>query len=143
MRIGATQQLAKDVLERVGDDVDALRRLVDLLDRRLSSSPLERTMRLWDVSRADLGRMFGVSRQAIGQWLADSPPASRADQVAVLGKATDLLDRWLKRDRIPAIVRRPVPVLGGRSRLDVALAGELDVLLDELRDTFDLGRVAP
>lgn len=66
MKASVTQRLAKDVLERAGDDVDTLRHLVDLLDRRLSASPLERTMRLWDLSRADLGRMFGVSRQAIG-----------------------------------------------------------------------------
>lgn len=138
-----TRQLAKDVLDRVGDDVESLRSLVDLLDRRLSSSPLERTMRLWDVSRADLGHAFGVSRQAMSQWLVEGPPPSRADQVAALGQATDLLDRWVKRDRIPAVVRRSVPVLGGRSRFDVALAGEFDVLLNELRDTFDLSRVAP
>jgi len=100
-------------------------------------------MRLWGVSQADLGRMFGVSRQAIGQWVDDGPPSSRADEIAKLGKMTDLLDRWIKRDRIPAVVRRSVPALGGRSRLDVARAGELDLLLDELRETFDLDRVAP
>lgn len=135
--------MARDVLDRVGDDADALRRIVDLLDRRLLSSPLERTMRLWGVSQADLGRMFGVSRQAIGQWLEDGPPAARAAEIATLGKATDMLDRWIKRDHIPAVVRRPVPVLGNRSRLDMARAGELDLLLDELRETFDLDRVAP
>jgi hypothetical protein len=143
MSARTTQGLARDVLDRVGGDADALRRLVDLLDRRLLSGPLERTMRLWGVSQADLGRMFGVSRQAIGQWVDDGPPSSRADEIAKLGKMTDLLDRWIKRDRIPAVVRRSVPALGGRSRLDVARAGELDLLLDELRETFDLDRVAP
>jgi hypothetical protein len=61
----------------------------------------------------------------------------------MLGQATDLLDQWVKRERIPAVVRRPVEVLGGRTRLEVALAGEFDVLLAELRDTFDLTRIAP
>lgn len=135
--------LARDVLARTRDDPDALRRLLDRLDHELSAGPLDRTVRLWDVSAADLGRMFGVTRQAAAKWLADGPPAARRDDVALLDEITGLLDRWVKRERIPAVVRRPVDVHGGRSRLDVALAGELEVLRDELRDTFDVTRVAP
>lgn len=135
--------LARDVLARTHGDPDALRQLVDLLDHELSAGPLERTVRLWDISTADLGRMFGVSRQAAAKWLVDGPPAARRDDIALLDEITDLLDRWVKRERIAAVVRRPVDVLGGRSRLEVALAGELEVLRDELRDTFDVTRVAP
>jgi hypothetical protein len=40
-------------------------------------------------------------------------------------------------------VRRPVEALDGRSRLDVALSGEFELLRDELADTFDLTRIAP
>ncbi|MEX2627400.1 MAG: hypothetical protein WD225_10995 [Ilumatobacteraceae bacterium] len=135
--------LASDLLARTGGDADVLRRLVDRLDRELAASPLQRTVRLWDISTAQLGRMFGVSRQAAATWLVEGPPAARRDQVAVLEQATDLLDQWVKRERIAAVVRRPVDALGGRSRLDVALAGELEAVRDELRDTFDLTRVAP
>ena len=135
--------LADDVLVRTGGDPDLLRQLVDRLDRELAAGPLQRTVRLWDISATQLGRMFGVSRQAASKWLAQGPPAERREQVAVLGRATDLLDRWIKRERIPAVVRRPVESLGGRSRLEVALEGELDLLATELSDTFDLGRVAP
>ena len=137
------EDLAADVLSRTGGDADTLRKLLDRLDRELSASPIERTMRLWDVSLAQIGRMFGVSRQAATKWLIDGPPAARRDQIALLGQATDLLDAWVKRDRIPAVVRRPVERFGGRSRLDVALKGEFEQLRDELRDTFDLTRIAP
>ena len=136
-------ELAEEVLERTGDDPDALRKLLDRLDDALSAGALERTVRLWDISNAELGRMFGVSRQAASKWLEDGPPAARRDQVELLGQATDLLDQWIKRERIPAVVRRPVDVLDGRSRLEVALAGEFGRLRDELRDTFDLARIAP
>lgn len=135
--------LATDLLARTGGDADVLRRLVDRLDRELAASPLKRTVRLWDISTAELGRMFGVSRQAAAKWLDHGPPAARRDQVAMLEQTTDLLDRWVKRERIPAVVRRPVDSLDGRSRLHVALAGELELLRDEVRDTFDLTRVAP
>lgn len=137
------EDLAADVLLRTGGDADTLRKLLDRLDRELSASPLERTLRLWDVSLAQVGRMFGVSRQAAAKWLVDGPPAARRDQIALLGQATDLLDAWVKRDRIPAVVRRPVDRFGGRSRLDMALTGEFELVRDEVRDTFDLTRVAP
>lgn len=137
------ERLTRDVLARTSGDIDTLRRVVDALDHQLSAGPLERAARLWDVSVADLGRMFGVSRQAAAKWLADGPPAARRDDVALLDDITGLLDRWVKRERIPAVVRRPVDVLDGRSRLDLALAGELERLRDELRETFDVTRVAP
>ena len=135
--------VAREVVLRTGGDADMLRRIVDRLDHQLNAGPLQRTVRLWDISATQLGEMFGISRQAASKWLAEGAPASRRDQVALLGQATDLLDQWVKRERIPAVVRRPVEVLGDRTRLDVALAGEFEALRDELYDTFDLTRIAP
>jgi len=135
--------VAREVVLRTGGDADVLRRIVDRLDHQLNAGPLQRTVRLWDISATQLGEMFGISRQAASKWLADGAPAGRRDQVAMLGQATDLLDQWVKRERIPAVVRRPVEALGGRTRLDVALAGEFEALRDELYDTFDLTRIAP
>ena len=135
--------VAREVVLRTGGDADMLRRIVDRLDHQLNAGPLQRTVRLWDISATQLGEMFGISRQAASKWLAEGAPAGRRDQVAVLGQATDLLDQWVKRERIPAVVRRPVEALGGRTRLDVALAGEFEALRDELYDTFDLTRIAP
>ena len=137
------ETLTADVLTRTRGDADALRQIIDRLDRELNVGPLERTMRLWDISAAQLGVMFGVSRQAMAKWLSDGPPAIRRDQIALLDQSTDLLDRWIKRDRIPAVVRRNVDSLDGRTRLDVALAGEFESLRDELTETFDVSRVAP
>jgi len=137
------ESLTADVLARTRGDADALRQIIDRLDRELNVGLLERTMRLWDISASQLGVMFGVSRQAMAKWLSDGPPAIRRDQVALLDQSTDLLDRWIKRDRIPAVVRRNVDSLDGRTRLDVALAGEFKSLRDELTDTFDVSRVAP
>ena len=135
--------LTADVLTRTRGDADALRQIIKWLDRELNVGRLERTMRLWDISAAQFGVMFGVSRQAMAKWLSDGPPAIRRDQVALLDQSTDLLDRWIKRDRIPAVVRRNVDSLDGRTRLDVALAGEFESLRDELTETFDVSRVAP
>ncbi len=138
----SAQRIAGDVIDPVRGDPDLLREVIDRLDMSLSSGPLERTQRLWDISSADLGRMFNVSRQAIGKWLNEGIPGGRRAEMEVLGQITTQLDQWLKRERIPAVVRRPVDVLGGRTRLDVALAGELQLLRDEVSETFDLTRVA-
>ncbi len=135
--------MTKEVVLRTGGDADMLRRIVDRLDHQLNASSLQRTVRLWDISATQLAEMFGISRQAASKWLAQGAPAGRRDQVALLGQATDLLDQWVKRERIPAVVRRRVEALGGRTRLEVALAGEFEVLRDELYDTFDLTRIAP
>lgn len=140
--MSSAEQIAGDVLDRVQDNPDLLREVVDRLDMSLSAGALEHTQRLWGISTADLGRMFGVSRQAMSKWLSHGPPGGRRAQVELLGQITSQLDRWLKRERIPAVVRRPVTMLGDRTRLDVALAGELELLREEIADTFDLTRVA-
>jgi hypothetical protein len=141
--VSIVESVTNDVVLRTGGDTALLRQIVDRLDHQLNASPLQRTVRLWDISATQLGEMFGISRQAASKWLSDGAPAGRRDQVALLGQATDLLDQWIKRERIPAVVRRPVEQLDGRSRLDVALAGEFELLRDELADTFDLTRIAP
>lgn len=96
--------------------------LTEELDRRQSGRQLERMLRLWDLSRTDLGRLFGVSRQAVSKWIDDGVPAERITQVADLAAITDLLAHYLKRDRIPAVVRRSASNFGDLSLLD--LVGE-------------------
>lgn len=110
--------------------------LTDALDRHLSSRRLERVMRLWHLSRTELGSLFGVSRQAVTKWLQDGIPAERAPQVADVEAITDLLDRYLKRDRIPAVVRRRAPKLGSASLLELVSDGRSAEALELTRRMF-------
>jgi hypothetical protein len=82
-----------------------------------------------------------VTRQAVSKWLTRGVPAERAEEVADLAAATDLLVRHLKRDRVPAVVRRRSPALGGRSLLDLLAASHTREVLEACRAMFDLGRV--
>jgi len=120
-----------------------LRALTDELDRKVRAEPLERLMTLWALSGAEAGRVFGVSRQAFAKWLENGVPAERAPAVADLAAATDLLDRHVRRERIPAVVRREAERLGGRSLYEMACAGEHRAVLAAVRTMFDLGRVQP
>lgn len=120
-----------------------LREVVSQLDITLQRSALERLIALWGISSAEAAGFFGVSRQAFAKWMQAGPPADRAPSVAALEDATELLARHLKRERIPAVVRRPSALTGKRSLLEMAAAGEHDQLLSAVRTMFDLRRVQP
>jgi hypothetical protein len=140
--MGTVQQEA-DRLIAEAPDLEWLRALTDVLDRAVRQAPLERIVRLWDVSNAEAARLFGVSRQAFSKWLVSGVPPDRAPAVADLAAATDLLDRRIKRERIPAVVRRASPLLHGRSLLEMAVAGEHAAVRAAVASMFDLRRVQP
>lgn len=110
--------------------------LTDELDRQLSGRHLERVVRLWGLSRKELGELFGVSRQAVSKWISDGVPADRTEQVADVEAITDLLDRYLKRDRIAAVVRRRAPRLDGSSLIELVSAGRSGDALRLTREMF-------
>ena len=83
-------------------------------------------------------RMFGVSRQAASRWLEAGIPPGRVQAVADLAEATDLLSRYVKRERIPAVVRRPSEMLGGRSLYELALESRHQEVRDAVARMFDL-----
>lgn len=110
--------------------------------RAASESALElmRTLEVWQLSQAEAAKSFRVSRQAFAKWLKRGVPPSRAVAVADLRAATELLEHYLKRDRISAVVRRPIPRLDGVSLLDLLGQGDTHQVLSACRDMFDFER---
>ena len=106
------------------------------LDRLRGGASFARTLQVWGLSQAEAARLFGVSRQAAGKWLRQGVPPERAGAMADLSAATDLLVRQLKRDRIPAVVRRPIPALNGESLVALWGRGETRAVLAACRDMF-------
>ncbi|HEX6286751.1 MAG TPA: hypothetical protein VFZ80_04645 [Acidimicrobiia bacterium] len=137
----APDELARELVDSA--DADWLRTLVDALDREVRTAPLSRLVSLWDLSNAGAARIFGVSRQAFSKWLAAGPPADRVDDVAAVDNITGLLDRYVKRERIAAVVRRRSENLGDRSIIECLEAGEYQQTASQVRATFDLRRVQP
>jgi predicted transcriptional regulator len=111
------------------------------LDKRRAGKSLTRTLEVWDLSQSEAARLFGVSRQALNKWLVQGAPAERADAIADLSAATDLLVRHLKRDRISAVVRRPIPAMDERTMLELIGSGETRQLLMLCREMFSFGSV--
>jgi transcriptional regulator with XRE-family HTH domain len=81
---------------------------------------LDRIRRILDLSELELGRVLRVSRQAVEQWRQRGIPAERRADVDRLLAAADWLHESVLPERIPQVVRRPVPALGGRSMLAFA-----------------------
>lgn len=117
-------------------DADWLTELQLSLDRHRSRSDLDRVLGVWGLSQSEAARLFGVTRQAIGKWRSHGVPQSQIEAVADLAAATDLLLRYLKRDRIPAVVRRASDRLGGRALVQLVASGRTRELLEACRDMF-------
>ena len=126
-----------------GADDEWTLQFLEALESRVRTQPLERLMATWDLSAAGAGRVFGVSRQAVSKWRGSGVPDDRALALADLGAATDVLERYVRRERIPAVVRRKADTLGGRSLLDLAEAGRHAEVRTAVASMLDLRRVAP
>ena len=111
------------------------------LDRRRAAASLKHVLTVWDLSQSDAARLFGVSRQAISKWLDQGAPPDRAVLIADLSAATDLLTHYLKRDRIPAVVRRPIGALRSVSLMDLLASADTQALLATCREMFSFGQV--
>ena len=139
----STADPAKAAEATVERDPDYAASLARELERRLSAHPLERAMRVWDISKETTAQMFGVSRPALSKWLANGAPAERRDDIALLDEATRLLLGHLKVERVPAVVRRPYVAADGASLLDLAVGGQLRRVRDDIDTMFDVRRVQP
>ncbi len=86
------------------------------VDARAQISFIESALGLSD---AELGKLVGVSRQAVAQWRGRGVPAERSAQVDRLVEFAQFLQRRLVPQRIPQIVRTAAKGLGGKTMLDV------------------------
>src|SRR5690242_9110121 len=89
-----------------------------------------------ELNETELGRLFGVSRQAVGQWRERGVPSNRMTRVTTVAAICDLLGRQLKPERIPGVARRPAQAYGGLSMLEMVERGREDELLRMIRRTF-------
>jgi transcriptional regulator with XRE-family HTH domain len=142
MRVPTPARMAERLIAEAPDQ-DWLRDLTDELDRQLRTAPLDRFMVLWDLSASEVARAFGISRQAVSKWLRDGVPAERAPALADLAAATDMLDRFVRRERISAVVRRPAAMLQDCSLYDMVAEGRHAEVLHAVTAMFDLGRIQP
>ena len=134
------EEAAEQIFRTYQDEGAWLDAFTESLDRQRAGRSFARTLAVWALSQAEVARLFGVSRQAVGKWLRHGVPPERAGAISDLAAATDLLVRHLKSDRIPAVVRRPIPSLDGVSLMDLLARGDTPALLAVCRDMFRFER---
>ena len=134
------REAAEQLLQTATVDAAWLDAFSEYLDQRRSGLSLAQILSLWDLSQSEAARLFGVSRQALSKWFRQGIPSERARATADLAAASDLLVRYIKRERIPAVVRRAIPALDGVSLLDLLEQGRTGELLKACRDMFDFER---
>jgi predicted transcriptional regulator len=112
----------------------------EYLDRCRAGQSVARTLSVWGLSQSEAARLFGVSRQAVSKWIGTGVPVERSEAIADLAAATDLLVHYLQRDRIPAVVRRPVARMSNRSLLELLADGRTQAILAICREMFAFER---
>jgi len=120
-------------------DVDevALARFARTVLDAAAEPELARIQRVFGLGVTETAGLFGVSRQAVSQWIDNGVPAARAAKVTSVARAADLLDRMLVPDRIPGIARTAAPVYDGRSMLEMIEQDRHEELLAIVTASFD------
>ena len=134
------EEAAEQMFRTYQDEGAWLDAFTESLDRQRAGRSFARMLAVWALSQAEVARLFGVSRQAVGKWLRHGVPPERAGAISDLAAATDLLVRHLKSDRIPAVVRRPIPSRDGVSLMGLLAQGDTPALLAVCRDMFRFER---
>ena len=109
---------------------------------QLAAADLARSLRVLDISMSEAGRLFGVSRSAVEQWLVRGVPRARLARAANLARIADILERNLKPERIAAVVREPARAYGTKSILDLVRERRGEQARVALEHAFDWSRTA-
>ena len=88
------------------------------LSGRKSALALKQTAERWSLSKAQTGRLFGISRQAVDEWYAKGVPPARVADVLRTADLADALHKRFLPDRLPQIVREAMPGLGNTSIIE-------------------------
>lgn len=84
---------------------------------RRGARSLAQIAAVFGLNKAETGRLFGITRQAVDEWYGKGVPMGR---IADVGRTADLanaLNRQFKPERIPQIVRSPLPGLDNQTVL--------------------------
>ena len=91
---------------------------------RETHESVARTIEVWGLS--------GTEEDRVAEWMQQS----RIEALSELQAATDLLLHYLKRDRIPVVVHRPIQALGGDSLADLLAHGDTRTMLAACHEMF-------
>ncbi len=103
---------------------------------RFQDEPIVVIERELGLDRTETGRLFGVSRQAVDQWMDSGIPNTRLEHVAAVLKVTEIMSPKLKPGRLKLAARRAAPGLGGKSLLE-AMSTDPLTTAEQVENVFD------
>lgn len=98
---------------------------------------LESLLAAWQMTVTEMASLFGVRRQAVGQWLDSGVPAARQPKLATMLRVAELLERNLRAERLAAVVRAPSDRWKGATMLEMIAADRHEELLVDIDRSFD------
>ena len=93
-------------------------------------------MTSFGTSPAETAKLFHVRRQALNKWMRVGVPQERLADVGRIAQSATALRAFFRAERLPMIVRGPMPALAERTILDTLATDGSDpifALIDGLR----------
>lgn len=120
-----------------GPAMSAMRSLLKEFVRLGSANDaVDRIGEVFALNTTELGRLFGVSRQAVDQWRDRGIPAERSADIDRVRELAELYHREFIPERIPQIVRQPIARLAGRTVLEAIADDGPAIVREYLARTF-------
>jgi hypothetical protein len=106
--------------------------------RRRGARGLFTVQKVFQLSLAELGQLFGVRRRTIEHWLSAGVPIRYAADVDRIAELAIYLNRLFKSQRLPTVAREKLTGLDNRSMLEVLRTEGADPMYLFLRSLHEL-----
>jgi hypothetical protein len=106
--------------------------------RRRGARSLFTVQKVFQLSPAELGQLFGVRRPTIEQWLSEGVPIRHAAIVDRIAELALYLNHLFKTQRLPEVAREKLSGLDNRSVLEVLRTEGCDPMYKLLRALHEL-----
>jgi len=103
----------------------------------MAATLLEQITVTLGLTQTELGRLFGVRRQAVDEWTRRGIPPHRQAKAAAIAGLCELLTHYLRPERIPGIARTPAAAYDGLTMLAMIEEDRHDELRELTRQSFD------
>lgn len=106
--------------------------------RRRGARALFTVQKAFQLSAAELGRLFGVRRRTIEQWFSAGVAIRHAAEVDRVAELAICLNQLFKPERLPTVAREKLAGLDNRSMLEVLRTEGADPMYIFLRSLGEL-----
>ena len=117
-------------------DATTLNAVFNRVYSRRGTRALARIFTTFGLKKAEVGRLFNVTRQSIDEWALKGVPHGRIADVERVAELALTLQKRFKRERLPQIVRAPMPGLNDQNILQAIRAKGVVPVFEMLERAF-------